>query len=65
MKEGHLKQRDAEHVTLAICNTFDVLLTRDKKILRLSNWLEERFKLRAWLPSQLLEFLEANGDSPQ
>jgi predicted nucleic acid-binding protein len=58
MKRGGLKQRDAEHVTLAICNECDALLTRDKKILKLGKWLEERFKLKAWLPSQLLEAID-------
>jgi hypothetical protein len=57
MKRG-LKQRDAEHVTLAICNSCNVLLTFDKKILKIGTWLEERFKLKAWRPSQLLEAID-------
>jgi hypothetical protein len=57
--ERGLKQRDAEHVTLAICNACDVILTLDKKILKLSPWLEERFNLKAWRPSRLLAFLKA------
>lgn len=59
IKHG-LPQRDAEHITQAICNDCDVFLTRDVKtiIKPHGQWLEERFKLRVWQPSQLLKFLE-------
>jgi predicted nucleic acid-binding protein len=62
MKPGRLKQRDAEHVTLAICNSCDVILTLDEDILKLSLWLEAKYNLRAWRPSQLLKFIEAGTE---
>jgi hypothetical protein len=42
MKRG-LKQRDAEHITQAVCNNCDVFLTRDKGIRKRRDWLEQRF----------------------
>lgn len=53
-----LKQRDAEHITQAVCNGFDVFLTRDVRtiIKRHRTWLEARFPtLKIRLPSELLE----------
>jgi len=50
-------QRDAEHLTQAICNGCDVFLTRDCKTIiePAGQWLEQRFPpLRVRLPSQLL-----------
>jgi hypothetical protein len=52
-----LTQRDAEHITQAVCNDCDVLLTRDVKsiITPHREWLEKRFpKLKVRLPSELL-----------
>jgi len=50
-----LKQRDAEHITQAICNNCDVFVTRDKGIIKHRAWLEERFPaLRVRLPSELV-----------
>jgi hypothetical protein len=63
MKRG-LDQRDAEHITQAICNDCDVFLTRDERtiIRRHGQWLERRFpKLRVLMPSQLLELISAKG----
>lgn len=52
-----LEQRDAEHITQAVCNDCDVFLTRDEKtiIKGQRQWLEQRFpKLKVRLPSKLL-----------
>ena len=57
-----LAQRDAEHVTQAICNDCDVFLTRDEKSIIKPHraWLEERFPgFKVRLPSELLEELRA------
>jgi hypothetical protein len=49
-----LKQRDAEHITQAVCNNCDVFLTRDKGIHKRHDWLEQRFPgLKIRLPSEL------------
>jgi len=54
MKRG-LKQRDAEHITQAVCNNCDVFLTRDKGIRKRRDWLEQRFPgLKIRLPSELV-----------
>jgi len=56
MKRG-LKQRDAEHITQAVCNNCDVFLTRDQDsiIARHRDWLEQRFPgLKVRLPSELV-----------
>jgi hypothetical protein len=50
-------QRDAEHLTQAVCNGCDVFLTRDYKtiIKPIGQWLERRFPpLRVRSPTQLL-----------
>jgi hypothetical protein len=55
-----LQQRDAEHITQAVCNDCDVFLTRDEStiIQPYRAWLEQRFpKLKVWLPSELLTFI--------
>jgi hypothetical protein len=52
-----LKQRDAEHITQAVCNNCDVFLTRDEKtiIKPHRDWLEEKFpSLKIRLPSELV-----------
>jgi hypothetical protein len=49
-----LKQRDAEHITQAICNSYDVFLTRDKGVYKLRDWLQQRFpSVKIRLPSEL------------
>ena len=51
-----LEQRDAEHITQAVCNDCDVFLTRDSRtiIKRHRPWLEQRFpNLIVRLPSEL------------
>jgi hypothetical protein len=56
MKRG-LEQRDAEHITQAVCNTCDVFLTRDEDsiITPHRDWLEQRFPgLKIRLPSKLV-----------
>jgi predicted nucleic acid-binding protein len=56
IKRG-LKQRDAEHITQAVCNNCDVFLTRDEdSIIRpYGDWLEQRFPgLKIRLPSELV-----------
>jgi hypothetical protein len=60
LMDGGLEQRDAEHITQAVCNDCDVFLTRDEAsiIKPYRQWLEQRFpKLRVFLPSELLEFI--------
>ena len=59
-----LKLRDAEHITRAVCNECDVFLTRDIKtiIKPHKKCLEQRFpKLKVWLPSELLAYIQAAG----
>jgi hypothetical protein len=59
MKRG-LEQRDAEHITQAVCNNCDVFLTRDEVsiITPHRRWLEQRFpSLKIRLPSELVEEL--------
>src|SRR5262245_5126632 len=61
-----LEQRDAEHITQAVCNDCDVFLTRDERTIINPHraWLERRFpKLKVWLPSELLASIQhqANG----
>jgi len=59
MKRG-LKQRDAEHLTQAVCNNCAVFLTRDKRIISGRQWLEERFPgLKIRLPSELIADLSS------
>ena len=56
-----LKQRDAEHLTQAVCNDCDVFLTRDEKsiIKPHRKWLQNRFpKLKIMRPSELLKLLD-------
>jgi hypothetical protein len=63
LMERRLDQRDAEHITQAVCNECDVFLTRDEKSLINPHreWLENRFpKLRIMRPSELLAFLDAS-----
>jgi hypothetical protein len=57
-----LKQRDAEHITQAICNHCDVFLTRDENsiIKPHRQWLKERFpNLAVFRPSELVEFISS------
>jgi hypothetical protein len=59
-----LEQRDAEHITQAVCNDCDVFLTRDERTIVKPHraWLERRFpKLKVWLPSELLAFVQNQG----
>jgi len=61
-----LEQRDAENITQAVCNDCDVFLTRDERTIINPQraWLEQRFpKLKVWLPSELLTFIQ-NGGPP-
>jgi hypothetical protein len=56
IKRG-LEQRDAEHITQAVCNKCNVFLTRDEKSIIKPHraWLEQRFpNFKVWLPSELL-----------
>jgi hypothetical protein len=56
-----LEQRDAEHITQAVCNDCDVFLTRDESTIIKPHraWLDQRFpKLKVWLPSELLRFIQ-------
>jgi hypothetical protein len=50
------KQRDAEHVTQAVCNDCDAFLTLDKRILakHRKEWLEAHRSLKMRRPSELL-----------
>jgi len=51
-----LEQRDAEHITQAVCNNCDVFLTRDEDsiITPHRHWLEQKFPgLKIRLPSEL------------
>ena len=55
--ERGLEQKDAEHITQAVCNNCDVLLTRDENTIinPHRDWLHQRFpNLKVWLPSELL-----------
>jgi hypothetical protein len=57
-----LEQRDAEHITQAVCNDCDVFQTRDKNTIinPHRDWLHQRFpKLKVWLPSELLAHVKA------
>jgi predicted nucleic acid-binding protein len=57
-----LEQRDAEHLTQAVCNDCDAFLTRDEKSIIKPHraWLQQRFpKLKVWLPSELLASIES------
>ena len=59
-----LKQRDAEHITQAVCNDCDVFLTRDERTIINPHraWLEQRFpKLKVRLPSELLACIQKAG----
>ena len=61
IKRG-LEQRDAEHITQAVCNDCDVFLTRDEETIIKPHrpWLEKRFpNLKVLLPSELLELIQA------
>ena len=60
----HRLQRDAEHLTQAICNNCEYFLTRDEKsIIRpYKQKIEERFaSLKIRLPSELVEEFRASG----
>jgi len=63
-----LKQRDAEHITQAVCNDCDVFLTRDEKSIINPHraWLEQRFpKLKVCLPSELHASIQHQADGRQ
>jgi hypothetical protein len=65
VKHG-LGQRDAEHITQAVCNDCDVFLTLDMKTIinPHGHWLKKRFpKLHVLRPSQLLEVLDRENDA--
>ena len=67
LMEHGLNQRDAEHITQAVCNNCDVFLTRDVKtiISRHRAWLEERFPtMRILRPSELATALETIDTRP-
>jgi hypothetical protein len=51
-----LDQKDAEHITQAICNDCDVFLTRDERtiIRRHREWIENNYRIRVMLPSELI-----------
>src|ERR1700730_17824830 len=64
---GELIQRglspdDAHHISHAICNECDVFLTHDEQTIVIPHrqWLEERFPIKVFLPSELLEFVATN-----
>ena len=62
LMERGFKQRDAEHITQAVCNNCDVFLTRDESsiITPYREWLEQRFpSLKIRLPSELLAELSS------
>jgi large subunit ribosomal protein L30 len=62
LMERGLAQRDAEHITQAVCNNSDVFLTRDVKSIigPHRKWLEKRFPtLKVLLPSELATELTA------
>jgi hypothetical protein len=62
LMDRRLTQRDADHITQAVCNNCDVFLTRDEKsiIIPHREWLENRFpKLKIMRPSELLASLDA------
>jgi hypothetical protein len=63
LMDRKLKQRDAEHITQAICNDCDVFLTCDVRtiIKPHGQWIEERFKLRVMQPSELLKIITEQG----
>jgi hypothetical protein len=57
-----LEQKDAEHITQAVCNDCDVFLTCDKKTIINPHreWLHQRFpNLKILLPSELLACVKA------
>jgi hypothetical protein len=59
-----LDQRDAEHITQAICNRCDVFLTRDEGTIINPHreWVEKRFaELKIRRPSELLSEIEARA----
>jgi hypothetical protein len=61
-----LEQRDAEHITQAVCNGCDVFLTRDEKSIIKPHraWLEKRFPtLKVRLPSELAAELAATASA--
>jgi hypothetical protein len=63
-----LEQRDAEHITQAVCNDCDVFLTCDVStiIKPHGQWLEQRFpRLKVWRPTQLLAFIIATENDKQ
>jgi hypothetical protein len=57
MERCRLKQPDADHLAIAICNGCEVFLTRDGPIHRNREWLEAEYKLRVLRPSELLREL--------
>jgi hypothetical protein len=62
-----LEQKDAEHITQAVCNDCDVFLTRDEDTIINPHreWLHQRFpNLKVWLPSELLAFVRAIHRGP-
>jgi hypothetical protein len=60
LMECRFKQRDAEHITQAVCNHCDVFLTRDGGIHKRRDWLEQRFPgLKIRLPSELVSDLSS------
>jgi len=66
LMERGLQQRDAEHITQAVCNNCDVFLTRDEKsiIIPHREWLENRFpKLKIMRPVALVAFLDSAANS--
>jgi hypothetical protein len=58
--EHGVESNDAEHLTQAVCNAFEVFLTRDEATIIKPHrqWLERRFpNLKIRLPSELLNEL--------
>ena len=65
--ERGLEQKDAEHITQAVCNNCDVFLTRDENTIINPHreWLHQRFpNLKVWLPSELLASIRAMHRGP-
>jgi hypothetical protein len=63
LMDGGLSQKDAEHLTQAICNGCDVFLTRDEATIinPHRHWIEEEFpKIKIKRPTELLAQLHGS-----